>query len=106
MWDTEAAPSPPTTLQFADSIFNDWTMATIILGALLAMAMIGGILPGQGRTPDQPALGHGGRGMIDPSWIAALGVILFGVGLLGTFYHKNAITPSGPYVRICLVRCA
>ena len=41
MWDTEAAPSPPTTLQFADSIFNDWTMATIVLGALLAMAMIG-----------------------------------------------------------------
>jgi NADH-quinone oxidoreductase subunit J len=41
MWDTEAAPSPPTTLEFADSIFNDWTMATIILGALLAMAMIG-----------------------------------------------------------------
>ena len=29
--------------------------------------------------------------MIDPSWIAALGVILCGVGLLGTFYHKNAI---------------
>ena len=29
--------------------------------------------------------------MIDPSWIAALGVILFGIGLLGTFYHKNAI---------------
>ena len=29
--------------------------------------------------------------MIDPAWIAALGVILFGVGLLGTFYHKNAI---------------
>jgi len=41
MWDNEAAPSPPTTLQFADSIFNDWTMATIILGTLLAMAMIG-----------------------------------------------------------------
>ena len=41
MWDPEAAPSPPTTLQFADSIFNDWTMATIILGTLLAMAMIG-----------------------------------------------------------------
>ena len=37
----QAAPSPPTTLEFADSIFNDWTMATIILGALLAMAMIG-----------------------------------------------------------------
>ena len=29
--------------------------------------------------------------MIDPSWIAGLGVILFGIGLLGTFYHKNAI---------------
>ncbi|MDP7001997.1 MAG: NADH-quinone oxidoreductase subunit NuoK [Candidatus Thalassarchaeaceae archaeon] len=29
--------------------------------------------------------------MIDPSWIAALGVILFGIGLLGTFYHKNGI---------------
>ena len=41
MWDSEAASSPPTTLQFADSIFNDWTMATIILGTLLAMAMIG-----------------------------------------------------------------
>ena len=40
MWDSGAA-SPPTTLEFADSIFNDWTMATIILGALLAMAMIG-----------------------------------------------------------------
>ena len=24
--------------------------------------------------------------MIDPAWIAALGVILFGVGLLGTFW--------------------
>ena len=29
--------------------------------------------------------------MIDPSWIAGLGVILFGIGFLGTFYHKNAI---------------
>ena len=29
--------------------------------------------------------------MIDPSWIVGLGVILFGIGLLGTFYHKNAI---------------
>ena len=29
--------------------------------------------------------------MIDPSWIAALGVILFGIGLLGTFFHKNGI---------------
>ena len=39
MWDGTS--SAPTTLAFADSIFNDWTMATIILGALLAMAMIG-----------------------------------------------------------------
>ncbi|MBR18204.1 MAG: NADH-quinone oxidoreductase subunit NuoK [Euryarchaeota archaeon] len=29
--------------------------------------------------------------MIEPSWIVALGAILFGIGLLGTFYHKNAI---------------
>ena len=29
--------------------------------------------------------------MIEPSWIAALGVILFGIGLLGTFFHKNGI---------------
>ena len=29
--------------------------------------------------------------MIDPSWIVGLGAILFGIGLLGTFYHKNAI---------------
>ena len=40
MWGDEAAGSP-TTLEFADAIFNDWTMATIILGALLAMAMVG-----------------------------------------------------------------
>jgi len=29
--------------------------------------------------------------MIEPSWIAGLGVILFGIGLLGAFLHKNAI---------------
>ncbi|MFQ3344000.1 MAG: hypothetical protein ACKVI6_03950 [Candidatus Poseidoniales archaeon] len=32
---------PPTTIDFADSIFNEWAFVTIILGALLAMAMIG-----------------------------------------------------------------
>lgn len=26
--------------------------------------------------------------MIDPSWIVGLGVILFGIGLLGTFITK------------------
>ena len=31
----------PSTLDFADSLFNQWTMATVVLGALLAMAMIG-----------------------------------------------------------------
>ena len=40
MWDS-GTPTAPTTLSFADAIFNDWTMATIILGSLLAMAMIG-----------------------------------------------------------------
>ncbi|MCH1592285.1 MAG: NADH-quinone oxidoreductase subunit J, partial [Candidatus Thalassarchaeaceae archaeon] len=40
MWDSET-PAAPTTIGFADAIFNDWTMATVILGALLAMAMIG-----------------------------------------------------------------
>ena len=29
--------------------------------------------------------------MIDPSWISGLGVILFGIGLLGAFTRKNAI---------------
>ncbi len=32
--------------------------------------------------------------MIDPSWIAGLGVILFGVGLLGTFYPMIASNTS------------
>ena len=29
--------------------------------------------------------------MIDPSWIAGLGVILFGIGLLGAFSRSNGI---------------
>ena len=29
--------------------------------------------------------------MIDPSWVSGLGVILFGIGLLGAFTRKNAI---------------
>ena len=29
--------------------------------------------------------------MIDPSWISGLGVILFGIGLLGALKKKNAI---------------
>jgi NADH:ubiquinone oxidoreductase subunit 6 (subunit J) len=40
MWDSDPS-TAPTTLGFADAIFNDWTMATVILGSLLAMAMIG-----------------------------------------------------------------
>ncbi len=40
LWGSENV-GPPTTLDFADSLFNDWTMATVILGSLLAMAMIG-----------------------------------------------------------------
>jgi len=31
----------PTTLEFADSLLNDWSVATMVLGGLLAMAMIG-----------------------------------------------------------------
>ena len=39
MWgSTEAAPS---TLDFAVALFGEWSMATVVLGALLAMAMIG-----------------------------------------------------------------
>ena len=41
MWDTSISSSSPTTLDFADSIFNQWAFATIILGTLLSMAMIG-----------------------------------------------------------------
>ena len=40
MWDSGVA-GAPTTLDFADSLFNEWTIATVVLGALLAMAMIG-----------------------------------------------------------------
>jgi NADH:ubiquinone oxidoreductase subunit 6 (subunit J) len=32
---------PPTTVDFAVSILNDWAIITIVLGILLAMAMIG-----------------------------------------------------------------
>ena len=39
MWgSTEAAPS---TLDFAVALVGEWSMATVVLGALLAMAMIG-----------------------------------------------------------------
>ncbi|MAK95661.1 MAG: NADH-quinone oxidoreductase subunit J [Candidatus Thermoplasmatota archaeon] len=33
--------TPPTTVDFAVSMFGEWSVATIVLGALLAMAMIG-----------------------------------------------------------------
>ena len=33
--------NPPTTVDFAVSMFGEWAVATIVLGALLAMAMIG-----------------------------------------------------------------
>ena len=33
--------TPPTTAEFAIAIFGEWSVATIVLGALLAMAMIG-----------------------------------------------------------------
>ena len=41
MWDESISSHSPTTLEFADAIFNQWAFATIILGTLLAMAMIG-----------------------------------------------------------------
>jgi len=31
----------PTTVDFATTLFNDWAIATLVLGLLLAMAMIG-----------------------------------------------------------------
>ena len=40
MWDESISSNSPTTLEFADAIFNQWAFATIILGTLLAMAMI------------------------------------------------------------------
>ena len=33
--------NPPPTVDFAVSMFGEWSVATIVLGALLAMAMIG-----------------------------------------------------------------
>ena len=39
MWDESG--NPPTTVDFAVSMFGEWSVATIVLGALLAMAMIG-----------------------------------------------------------------
>ncbi len=39
MWDETG--EAPTTLEFADSLLNEWSVATVVLGGLLAMAMIG-----------------------------------------------------------------
>jgi NADH:ubiquinone oxidoreductase subunit 6 (subunit J) len=39
MW--EQTGEAPTTLEFADALFNDWSVATVVLGGLLAMALIG-----------------------------------------------------------------
>jgi NADH:ubiquinone oxidoreductase subunit 6 (subunit J) len=39
MWG--ASGSAPSTLDFALSLYGEWAMATVILGLLLAMAMIG-----------------------------------------------------------------
>ena len=36
MWDESISSNSPTTLEFADAIFNQWAFATIILGTLLA----------------------------------------------------------------------
>jgi NADH:ubiquinone oxidoreductase subunit 6 (subunit J) len=33
--------NPPTTFDLADALFNEWAVATLVLGALLSMAMIG-----------------------------------------------------------------
>ena len=33
--------NPPTTFDLADALFNEWADATLVLGALLSMAMIG-----------------------------------------------------------------
>ena len=41
MWDNSTA-SPPNTVDFALALYGDqWAIATVILGALLAMAMVG-----------------------------------------------------------------
>ena len=44
MWDGPlggGTENPPTTFDFADALFNEWAGATLVLGALLSMAMIG-----------------------------------------------------------------
>jgi len=44
MWGAEAwggNSNPPSTYDLADALFNEWAMATLVLGALLSMAMIG-----------------------------------------------------------------
>ena len=41
MWGSSATP-PPSTVEFALALYGDeWAIATVILGALLAMAMVG-----------------------------------------------------------------
>ena len=41
MWGASSA-TPPSTVDFALSLYGDeWAVATVILGALLAMAMVG-----------------------------------------------------------------
>jgi len=39
MWD--GAGNAPSTLDFAVALFGEWWLATVVLGLLLAMAMIG-----------------------------------------------------------------
>jgi NADH:ubiquinone oxidoreductase subunit 6 (subunit J) len=41
MFSDSSTQVPPTTVDFAVSILNDWAIITIVLGLLLAMAMIG-----------------------------------------------------------------
>ena len=41
MYSDSSTQVPPTTVDFAVSILNDWAIITIVLGILLAMAMIG-----------------------------------------------------------------
>ena len=41
MWDSSPT-TPPSTVEFALALYGDeWAIATVILGALLAMAMVG-----------------------------------------------------------------
>ena len=44
MWDGPlwgGSENPPTTYDLADALFNELAVATLVLGALLSMAMIG-----------------------------------------------------------------